>query len=219
MSKNTNKKAKFKPIIFEIQKNVFNKAIKNALKCTAGFTENNILTGINFKFDNEILTLASTDGNALIAQEINIDEVIAGGTYQLTLSGQHLYKASIKASYGLKRSLSPIDRLKITINEDGAIIEDILNRIQYTIPALGSDSYKFPDYKKLIPKDLDNEEKYTKVGFNTQFMARFADISNPKTRIGVLRLNKEKPLECMYITSKNESDGINTTALLMPIQL
>lgn len=133
------------------------------------------------------------------------------------MSGQHLYKASIKASYGLKRNLSLLDRLKITINEDSAIIEDILNRIQYTIPALGNDSYKFPDYERLIPKDINDEEKYTKVGFNTSFMTRFADISNPKTKIGVLRVNKENPHACMWITSNNESDGINTTALIMPI--
>ena len=50
-------------------------------------------------------------------------------------------------------------------------------------------------------------------------MARFADISNPKSKIGILRVNKEKPLNPMFITSENEFDQIKTMALLMPIEL
>lgn len=113
--------------------------------------------------------------------------------------------------------MKSLDKLRITINEDSAIIEDVYNSIRYNIPALTGD--KFPNYEKLIPKDLNNRERYTEIGFNTSLMARFADISNPKSKIGILRVNKEKPLNPMIITSENEIDQIKTTALLMPIDL
>lgn len=50
-------------------------------------------------------------------------------------------------------------------------------------------------------------------------MAKFAEISNPRTGIAILSVNKENPLACICINSKNEADSINTTALLMPIQI
>lgn len=222
MGKNTNKKAKFKPIVFEVRKSTFRKALKNALSCIYfEFQSKSILSGIHFKIDNQTLTLAATDGNVLIKQDLEVDEVISGGTYQLTLSGQYLYKTAFKNSYeyGRKSSMQCFDKLRITINEESAIIEDILNGISYTIPALGGESYKFPEYEKLIPKNLDKNKNYTKVGFNTHFLARFKEISHPRSRIGVLRINKENPLAAMVVTANNENDGINTTALLMPIQI
>lgn len=221
MGKNANKKAKFKPIVFEIQKNRFKKALTNAINCSYfNYGERCILNGINFRIDNGILTLAATDANSLIKQEIKIDEIITPGVYQITLSGQHLYKAAFKNSYefGRKRSMYCMDRLRITINEDSAIIEDILNGINYTVPALDYNN-GFPNYDKLIPKNLDKDEKYTKIAFNTRFLARFADISSAKTSVGILRVNKEDPLKTIIITADDENDGINTTALLMPCQL
>ena len=220
MGKNANKKAKFKPIVFEIGKDVFKKALINAFSCTVPRSNGRtILNGINFKIDNEVLTLAATDGYTLIKQDLKVDEVINGGNYQIVLDGQYLYKAGFKKSYefGRKLSMKSLDKLRITINEDSAIIEDVYNSIRYNIPALTGD--KFPNYEKLIPKDLNNRERYTEIGFNTSFIARFADISNPKSKIGILRVNKEKPLNPMIITSENEIDQIKTTALLMPIDL
>lgn len=220
MGKNANKKAKFKPIVFEIGKDVFKKALTNAFSCTVPRSNGRtILNGINFKIDNEVLTLAATDGYTLIKQDLKVDEVINGGNYQIVLDGQYLYKAGFKKSYefGRKLSMKSLDKLRITINEDSAIIEDVYNSIRYNIPALTGD--KFPNYEKLIPKDLNSRERYTEIGFNTSLMARFADISNPKSKIGILRVNKEKPLNPMIITSENEIDQIKTTALLMPIDL
>ena len=220
MEKNANKKAKFKPIVFEIRKDVFKKVLTNAFSCIVPRSNGRtILNGINFKIDNEDLTLAATDGHTLIKQDLKVDEVINSGNYQIVLDGQHLYKAEFKKSYefGRKPSMKSLDKLRITINEDSAIIEDIYNSIRYNIPALTGD--RFPNYEKFIPKDLNNKEKYTEIGFNTSLMTRFADISNPKTKIGILRVNKEKPLNPMFITSENEVDQIKTTALLMPIEL
>lgn len=220
MGKNANKKAKFKPIVFEIRKDVFKKALTNAFSCIVPRSNGRtILNGINFKIDNEALTLAATDGYALIKQDLKVDEVINGGNYQIVLDGQYLYKAGFKKLYefGRKLSMKSLDKLRITINEDSAIIEDIYNSIRYNIPALTGD--RFPNYEKFIPKDLNNKEKYTEIGFNTSLMTRFADISNPKTKIGILRVNKEKLLNPIFITSENEEDQIKTTALLMPIEL
>jgi DNA polymerase III sliding clamp (beta) subunit (PCNA family) len=223
MAKNSTKKAKFKPVVFEIQKSRFIKAIKNALNSTLNYVlarNTNCLTGINFKISGENLILASTDGNTLIKQELIVDKVITPGDYQLTLSGQHLYKANFKKSYefGRKSSMDFMDKLKISLNEDFAIIEDLQNGIKYTIPKIDESDFKFPEYEKFIP-DLDKNEKYTKIGFNTYFLARFAEISNPRNGVGILRVDKESPLSAILITSDNNSDEIKTTALLIPIQL
>lgn len=220
MGKNANKKAKFKDIVFEIQKSRFNKALKNALLSVLNCSEHSILGGINFKIDGEMLTLASTDGNTLIKQELIVDELITPGNYQLTLSGVHLSKASFKSSYefGRKRSMYYLDKLRITIRENSAAIEDLLNGVQYFIPAIGGESAKYPEYEKIIPK-LDKNKNYTKVGFNSLYMAKFAEISNPRTGVTILNVNNKNPLAAMVITSNNETDNIKTTAILMPIAL
>ena len=221
MGKNANKKAKFKPIIFEVQKSRFNKAVKNALKSVYGsYTEKTILNGINFKIEGENLTLASTNGNILIKQELKIDEFIAPGEYQITLSGQHIEKANIKTSYefGRKKHLAFMDKIKITINEDSAVFEDLLNGISYQIPALGSDSCKYPDYEKVIP-NVDKNKNYIKIGFNTSYFAKFAEISNPRTKEAVLAINKENQLSAMLIMANNQNDDIKTTAILMPMRI
>ena len=223
MAKNSTKKAKFKPIEFEIQKSRFIKAIKYALNCTLSYLyagNTNCLTGINFKISGEKLILASTDGNTLIKQELAVDKVITPGDYQLTLSGRHLYKANFKKSYefGRKSSMSYMDKLKISVDKDFAIIEDMQNGIKYTIPKIDESDIKYPDYEKYLP-DIDKNERYTKIGFNTYFLSRFAEISNPRTGIGILRVDKESPLSGIIITSDNNSDEIKTTALLMPVQL
>lgn len=223
MAKNPTKKAKFKPVEFEIQKSRFIKAIKNALNCTVSYlyaSNTNCLTGINFKISGEKLILASTDGNTLIKQELIVDKVITPGDYQLTLSGRHLYKANFKKSYefGRKSSMDYMDKLKISIDKDSAIIEDMQNGIKYTIPKIDETDFKYPNYEKYLP-DVDKNERYTKIGFNTYFLPRFAEISNPRTGIGILSVDKESPLSGIIITSDNNSDEIKTTALLMPIQL
>lgn len=216
MPKNKNKQARFKPIVFEIQKARFKKIIGNQLKNIYSFSERSILNGVYIRVDGNQLTFASTDAHTLLKTELTI-EGVSGCKHELVLNGLHLSKVKILKSYenSREKAYRAFDTLLITLNEDFAVIEDRLNGVKYHIPALTGD--KFPDFDNIIPDT--SKKKYTKVAFNTSFLARFASLSSSKDRIGILRVNKDDPLKCFIITSDDKEDGVKSTALIMPIQL
>lgn len=215
MAKNSTKKAKFKPIEFEIKKSIFKKVLENQLK-TISQEPNTILNGVQFKTDGNILTLASTDGNTLLKSEIELENLLP--KFEIVLNGLYLLKTKIFNSYenGRKSTFSLFDTLVITLYEDHATIEDKLNKIKYNIPAFSSD-ISFPKYDQLIP-DI-TKEPYTKIGFNTKFLERFSNISNCRTREGILSVNKNNPLACFLITAENKEDFVKSTALIMPREI
>lgn len=214
MAKNSTKKAKFKPIEFEIKKSRFKKVIENQLK-TMSHEVGAVLNGVQFKTDGNILTLASTDGNTFLKSEIELEN--PQPKHEIVLSGLYLSKTKIFNSYenGRKSSFSLFDTLVITLFEDHATIEDKLNKIKYNIP--GFSDVSFPKYDQLIP-DI-TKEPYTRIGFNTKFLERFSNISNGRTKEGVLSVNKNNPLACFVITAENQEDFVKSTALIMPREL
>ncbi len=211
MAKNSTKKAKFKPVEFEIKKSRFKKIIENQLK-TISQEPGTVLNGVQFKTDGNTLTLASTDGNTLLKSEIELEN--PQPKHEIVLSGLYLSKMKIFNSYenGRKSSFSLFDTLVITLFEDHATIEDKLNKIKYNIP--GFSDVSFPKYDQLIP-DI-TKEPYTRIGFNTKFLERFSNISNGRTKEGVLSVNKNNPLACFVITAENQEDFVKSTALIMP---
>lgn len=214
MAKNSTKKAKFKPVEFEIKKSRFKKIIENQLK-TISQEPGTVLNGVQFKTDGNTLTLASTDGNTLLKSEIELEN--PQPKHEIVLSGLYLSKMKIFNSYenGRKSSFSLFDTLVITLFEDHATIEDKLNKIKYNIP--GFSDVSFPKYDQLIP-DI-TKEPYTRIGFNIKFLERFSNISNGKTKEGVLSVNKNNPLACFVITAENQEDFVKSTALIMPREL
>ena len=215
MAKNSTKKAKFKPIEFEIKKSRFKKIIENQLK-TISHEVGSVLNGVQFKTDGNILTLASTDGNTLLKSEIELEN--PQPKHEIVLSGLYLSKTKIFNSYenGRKSSFSLFDTLVITLYEDHATIEDKLNKIKYNIPGFSSD-VPFPKYDQLIP-DI-TKEPYTRIGFNTKFLERFSNISNSRTKEGILSVNKNNALACFIITAEDKEDFVKNTALIMPREL
>lgn len=215
MAKNSTKKAKFKPIEFEIKKSRFKKIIENQLK-TISHEVGSVLNGVQFKTDGNILTLASTDGNTLLKSEIELEN--PQPKHEIVLSGLYLSKTKIFNSYenGRKSSFSLFDTLVITLYEDHATIEDKLNKIKYNIPGFSSD-VPFPKYDQLIP-DI-TKEPYTRIGFNTKFLERFSNISNGRTKEGILSVNKNNALACFIITAEDKEDFVKNTALIMPREL
>lgn len=211
MAKNSTKKEKFKPVEFEIKKSRFKKIIENQLK-TISQEPGTVLNGVQFKTDGNILTLASTDGNTLLKSEIVLET--PQPKHEIVLSGLYLSKTKIFNSYenGRKSSYSLFDTLVITLYEDCATIEDKLNKIKYNIPALCNIS--FPKYEQLIPDTT--KEPYTRIGFNTKFLERFSNISNGRTKEGILSVNKNNALACFIITAEDKEDFVKNTALIMP---
>lgn len=214
MAKNSTKKAKFKPIEFEIKKSRFKKIIENQLK-TISHEVGSDLNGVQFKTDGNILTLASTDGNTLLKSEIELEN--PQPKHEIVLSGLYLSKTKIFNSYenGRKSSYSLFDTLVITLYEDCATIEDKLNKIKYNIPALCNIQY--PKYDQLIPDTT--KEQYTRIGFNTKFLERFSNISNDRSKEGILSVNKDNALACFIITAEDKENFVKSTALIMPREI
>jgi DNA polymerase III sliding clamp (beta) subunit (PCNA family) len=218
MGKNANKKAKFKPIVFEIQKDRFKHAVKNQLEHITSYLweRSSVLSGVLFKFENNTLIMVSTDGNTLLKQEIPVNELIKGGNYEIVLSALHLAKAGIKNHYegSRKHDYRRLDNLQITINADHAVIEDKFNGVKYVIPEkIGT----YPEFEQLLTEA--KEEKRIKIAFNTRLMAKFEQISDTRSGIATLSVNNEDPLKVIMISSNNNEYDIKATGLLMPCKL
>ena len=81
--KNTNKKSKKAKATFRILKSTFKKVIKQ--NCATRLkAEYHFLSGIKFEYDDEKLTIVSTDGNRLLVNEINVHDGAVSYTH-LTL--------------------------------------------------------------------------------------------------------------------------------------
>lgn len=214
MVKNTKKKAKFKPVTIEIQKYKYKKLMENIFKFMSKYA--GVLTGISFKVKGNILTLGATDGMTLLKSEIELEETAANDC-ELVLNGFYLWRMKLNTSYefGRKKKYRPIDTMVITFNEDFAVFEDKLNGIKYNIPTI-KDAIRYPDYEKLIP-DIDKNKDYIKVGINTSYLARLADISDSRTKVGVLNINTKVSDTAILVNSTDRENNIKNTALIMPI--
>lgn len=80
--KNPSKKSKKEnKATFRILKSTFKKVIKQ--NCAVRLkSEWNSLCGIKFEYENEVLTIASTDGNRLLVNEIIVDDIVQPEVWQ-----------------------------------------------------------------------------------------------------------------------------------------
>lgn len=211
MAKNTNKKAKFKEATFTINKDRFKELLALILKHNASYSTcggGNILNGVQMTVKGNILTLAATDGNTLLELEAELDNT-ATNEGQAVLVGIHLEKLALKKDYHLKkRSFAVFDVLEITIQQENTIINDVRNQIKYSIPHYTG---KFPDYEKLFPKNVNEDDDYTKFGVN---MANFAKLV-ALTKRGITSVVAVKNSNSAVVVSTNY-DGIKSRALVMP---
>lgn len=217
MGKNANKKAKFKPIVFEIRKDVFKKALGNVLKHKSN-EPGTILNSVKFEIADNCLYMASTDGSTLLESKIQLEETIEKDV-ETVLRGEFLEKMRLNNAYEFSRktAFKPLDRLEITINEHNAIIADIRNNIKYEIPALDTEKTgRYPNYRNLIPKN--NKKSVQKVCVDSRKLAKFAECGGDNKDPLVITTNPTKPLSVILIESEAKNAMTTYTGLLMPMQ-
>ena len=217
MGKNANKKAKFKPIVFEIRKDVFKKALGNVLKHKSNVPDT-ILNSVKFEIADNCLYMAGTDATTLLESKIQLEETIEKDV-EIVLRGEFLEKMRLNNAYEFSRktAFKPLDRLEITINEHNAIIADVRNNIKYEIPALNSEkTNQYPNYRKLIPKN--NKKSVQKVCVDSCKLAKFAKCGGNNKDPLVITTNPANPLDVILIESEAKNAMTTYTGLLMPMQ-
>lgn len=217
MGKNANKKAKFKPIVFEIRKDVFKKALGNVLKHKSN-EPGTILNSVKFEVANNCLYMASTDANTLLESKIQLEGTVEKDI-ETVLRGEFLEKMRLNNAYEFSRktAFKPLDRLEITINEHNAIIADVRNNIKYEIPALDSEkTNQYPNYRKLILKN--NKKSVQKVCVDSCKLAKFAKCGGDNKEPLVITTNPANPLDVILIESETKNAMTTYTGLLMPMQ-
>lgn len=209
MAKNSTKKAKFKPVVFNVRKVDFKKALENVLKHKSKTLNYNTLNAVLLQtFQPDNLTMVSTDGNTLLKVEIPIQGLT--GEARIVLHGTTISKLKILKDFeNKKRGYGLCDDLQITIYEDYIIIVDLANSIQYKIPeAFDKD---FIGFENLFPKDFSNLHK---IHINPILLERFTSITNNKAYPITMYIDVNDPLK--QITVFNEFDCMKFTGLLMP---
>ncbi len=227
--KNTNKKSKEKrneenEIIAElenksfhcqIEKSMFKKLIKEQTKYNGVYSDN-ILRGIKFELEKDILTMVSTDGNRMLETKIKVESPCGSG------SGVYdgVYLGAIKFLKNICiASEHYVDMLQLNFDEDCLEIKDLANGIVYQCSAWGKNA-PYPNYKQLFPTiNEENKNEYTTIGVNMRFINELNKLS-PNERTGIVELTFKNNDPLIAIVAKCDSVGLyQTRALIMPVEI
>jgi DNA polymerase III sliding clamp (beta) subunit (PCNA family) len=211
MSKNTNKKAKFKPIEIELTKKVYKNILKKILNNTG--TEN-ILRGIKVIAENNKCSFAATDANTLIEVSLSFESHVPQ-SFSAVLDSKFLEKIKLNKSYEFtkKSILNFNDIIKITLFEDHAILTDVLNKIDYFIPYIKGE---YPKYAQLFSKKI-NKKDYIRVGLSPNILNKISEMCGRDNTPVIMYINKESSeTSSIFITPAIDETGINIRGLAMP---
>ena len=209
------KQKKNKEAVFKIEKSVFKKVIKaNCGVIGYGMT---ILSGVKFEYSDGVLTLASTDGNRLLENKVEVFD--GNGECSAVYNGYMLAKIQFLKNMCVNDGYY-IDYLQFKMTPEKLEIWDIANNFTYQIGVVDSPS-PFPPYKQLLPdvsKAKDGE--YTTIALNVKFVEELKRMSvNPRTQIMKFHFKNNSPLACVLAESTDETTQTTSKSLIMPIQL
>lgn len=157
----------------EIELKPFVKAIKQAGFAAAGYESNNLLSGVVCDISENILEMASTDGNRLarVREKIEKGGENKGKTSQLIIPSKTLQEF-IKMSAFIEEEFVKIftDKTKLIIKSDNTMIISRLMEGQY------------PKYNQLIPQDSP-KEAIVNITQLISSLERVAIMVNEKTSI------------------------------------
>jgi len=196
----------------QIEKSKFKKLIKEQSKYSA-FCSENILRGIKFELENDILTMVSMDGNRLLETKIKVESPCGSGSgvYDGIYLGAITFMKNICIA-----SDSYIDMLQLNFDDDCLEIKDLANGIIYQCSAIEG---KYPNYKQLFPQiKKENQKEYTTIGVNMRFLNELNRLS-PNERTGIVELTFKNNTPLNAIVAKCESPEYQTRALIMPIRI
>ena len=153
----------------EIEVKPFTKAIKQAGFAAAGYESNNLLSGVVCDFAEDILEMASTDGNRLARVREKIKNNSKTG--QLIIPSKTLNEF-IKMSSFIEEETVKIftDKTKMVIKSENTMIISRLMEGQY------------PKYNQLIPQDSP-KEAIVKISQLISSLERVAIMVNERTSI------------------------------------
>jgi len=157
----------------EIELKPFVKAIKQAGFAAAGYETNNLLSGVVCDFSENVLEMASTDGNRLarVREKLEKKSVTGGKTGQLIIPSKTLQEF-IKMSAFIEEDFVKIytDKTKLIIKSENTMINSRLMEGQY------------PKYNQLIPSDCP-KEAIVNISQLITSLERVAIMVNEKTSI------------------------------------
>lgn len=157
----------------EIELKPFTKAIRQAGFAAAGYESNNLLSGVVCDISENILEMASTDGNRLarVREKIENKGSNKGKTSQLIIPSKTLQEF-IKTSAFIEEDFVKIftDKTKLIIKSENTMIISRLMEGQY------------PKYNQLIPQDSP-KEAIVNISQLIASLERVAIMVNEKTSI------------------------------------
>lgn len=153
----------------EIELKPFTKAIKQAGFAAAGYESNNLLSGVVCDISENILEMASTDGNRLARIREKISN--KGKTSQLIIPSRTLQEFIKMSAFVDEESVKLItDKTKLIIKSENTIIISRLMEGQY------------PKYNQLIPSESP-KEAIINISQLISALERVAIMVNEKTSI------------------------------------
>lgn len=164
--------------LIEIELKPFAKAIKQAGFAAAGYESNNLLSGVVCDISEDILEMASTDGNRLARVREKISN--KGKTGQLIIPSKTLQEF-IKMSSFINEDTVKLytDKTKLIIKSENTILISRLMEGQY------------PKYNQLIPAESP-KEAVVSISQLISSLERVAIMVNEKTSIIKFEFNDNK---------------------------
>lgn len=153
----------------EIELKPFTKAIRQAGFAAAGYESNNLLSGVVCDFSEDVLEMASTDGNRLARVREKIEN--KGKTSQLIIPSKTLQEFIKMSSFIEEENVKIFtDKTKLIIKSDNTMIISRLMEGQY------------PKYNQLIPQESP-KEAVVNISQLVSALERVAIMVNERTSI------------------------------------
>jgi len=173
----------------EIELKPFTKAIKQAGFAAAGYESNNLLSGVVCDISENILEMASTDGNRLAREREKIEN--RGKKSQLIIPSKTLQEFE-KMSAFIEEDTVKIftDKTKLIIKSENTMLISRLMEGQY------------PKYNQLIPQDYP-KEAIVNISKLVSSLERVAIMVNEKTSIVKFEFKENK----LILTAETMDSG------------
>lgn len=220
MAKNKTKQAKFKNVVFKVQKRDFKSALDNVLMHAGASYINSpagVLNSVKIHVESDYMELLATDSNTLLKATVGLDEAIKGKG-DILLDAKYLSKIKLVKDYKTTtRDYSVFDLLEIVIKETEAQITDIANGVTYTIPRMVG-QYP-PNVEDLLAFKYD-EKKYLEVAINPNFIAKLKNLVKTNGFPVVMYFEKENPLAMIHVIANGGAQKAGGyDAVIMPCQI
>lgn len=175
------------------------------------------LNGVLIEFETNLINVVATDGHVLLRVPVyahGLPIELKDKQYILERKSAELLLKAISP----KTSLSEAQLTLVTPGKDEHFVS--INSEDGLMQVVGLIDGKFPDYRRVIPKDYKDPSKYSgPIGLNTDYLAKLSKLKDLNGPINGTNMYCRAPGECVVFENNIKDSSQIYTAVIMPMRI